>query len=74
MDMNNVLIIKNSFDLIGNAYKYLLGNLVRKNTTNVPPSFKPKKKSERRKCQNSNFFSGHGNQRLCVGAHQESPQ
>jgi hypothetical protein len=40
--MNNVVIIKNSFDLMVIAYKYLLGNLVHENTTNIPTSSMPK--------------------------------
>jgi hypothetical protein len=36
MDMNYVVIIKKCFDLVWIALKYLLGNLVHENTTNVP--------------------------------------
>jgi hypothetical protein len=51
MDRNNFVIIKNNFDLMGIAYKYLLGNLVHEKTTIVPISFmlKKKKRPVRRK-------------------------
>jgi len=59
---------------MGTAYKYLLGNLVHENTTNVPTGFMPKK-SVRIKCKNSNvFFRKRKRVYLCFGAHQESPQ
>jgi hypothetical protein len=74
MDMNNVVIIKNSFDLMGIAYKSLLENLIHKSTTNVPTRSCQKNLREESAKTATYFFRTRKPVSLCIGAHQESPQ